>query len=220
MRQLESPGVSARTTAARWWQRLRATRPESQRIAAVDGNALDTFARSIDVTTLDEQQFVRLLETLHMLGTTGSGLHLRDLSTDVLADIVRTASKEQLRAVVLHGELRSLFLDEIFHRMSERFLPAKAHGADLVVSWRFTEGAGDGGYDRFQTVIEQGSCVSGVDLGREPDTTVTLCASDFIRMATGNANVASMFVTGKVRVKGEYAPAVRFSSYFDIPKPG
>jgi hypothetical protein len=29
--------------------------------------------------------------------------------------------------------------------------------------------------------------------------------------------VATMFVTGRVRVKGEYAPAVRFSSYFDIP---
>ena len=30
---------------------------------------------------------------------------------------------------------------------------------------------------------------------------------------------AAMFVTGRVKVKGEYAPAVRFSSYFDIPKP-
>ena len=186
----------------------------------MDRNALDSFARNVDITVLDEQQFVRLLETLHMLGTSGSGLQLGDLSTSVLADLVRDASKEQLLAVVRHDELRPLFLDEIFRRMSERFLADKARGTDLVVSWRFTEGDGDGGYDRFQTVIEAGQCVSGADLGREPDTTVTLCASDFIRMATGNANVASMFVTGKVRVKGEYAPAVRFSSYFDIPKPG
>ena len=181
---------------------------------------LDTFARNIDITALDEQQLVHVLESLRILDSTGAGYELRGLSTDAIAEIVRSASKEQLRAIEQHVELRTLFLDEIFRRMSERFLTDKGADADLVVSWRFTEGDGDGGYDRFQTVIEDGRCVSGPDLGREPDTTVTLCASDFIRIATGNANVASMFVTGKVRVKGEYAPAVRFSSYFDIPKPG
>lgn len=183
-------------------------------------NVLDTFARDIDITALDEHQFVHVLETLHILDATGAGYELSGLSTDLIAEIVRSASKEQLRAIEQHSELRTVFLDEIFRRMSERFRTDKAAEADLVVSWRFTEGGGDGGYDRFQTVIEDGRCVSGADLGREPDTTVTLCAADFIRMATGNANVASMFVTGKVRVKGEYAPAVRFSSYFDIPKPG
>jgi hypothetical protein len=48
--------------------------------------------------------------------------------------------------------------------------------------------------------------VSSTDLGRSPDTTITLSVDDFIRMATGNAAVAAMFVTGKVKVKGEYAP--------------
>ena len=68
-------------------------------------------------------------------------------------------------------------------------------------------------------MIEDGLCVSSTDLSRTPDTTITLSVDDFIRMATGNAAVAAMFVTGRVKVKGEYAPAVRFSSYFDIPKP-
>lgn len=186
----------------------------------MDRNALDDFARSIDITALDARQFVRLLETLHMLGSTGSGLQVGDLSTEVLAAIVADSSKDQLLAVVRHDELRPLFLEEIFRRMSERFLPGKAGDADVVISWRFTEGGGAGGYDRFQTVIEDGQCVSGMNLGMEPDTTVTLCASDFIRVATGNTNVASMFLTGRVRIKGEYTPAVRFSSYFDIPNPG
>ena len=78
---------------------------------------------------------------------------------------------------------------------------------------------GDGGFDRFQTVIDDGFCESGHDLGREADTTITVAADDFFRIATGNAAVATMFVTGKVKVTGEYAPAVRLSSYFDIPKP-
>ncbi|WP_245900701.1 SCP2 sterol-binding domain-containing protein [Prauserella shujinwangii] len=179
---------------------------------------MDDFAREIDVRALDAGQFIRLLETLHMLGTAGAGVELSSLSTEVLASIVQNASKEQIRAVAEHQELRSVFLDEIFRRMSEHFLPEKARHVDLVVSWRFTDGDGEGGFDRYQTVIEDGACVSGPDLGRAPDTTITLSAEDFIRMATGNAAVATMFLTGKVKVKGEYAPAVRFGTYFDIPQ--
>lgn len=180
----------------------------------------DTFARNIDVAALDAQQFMQLLETLHTLDRTGAGYELRGLATGTLAEIVRNASKEQLRALEQHGELRWVFVNEIFRRMTQHFRPDRAAEVDLVLSWRFTDGTGPGGYDRYQTVIENGRCVSGADLGREQDTTLTMCVADFVRLATGNANVATMFMTGRVRVKGEYTPAVRFSGYFDMPKPG
>jgi putative sterol carrier protein len=183
-----------------------------------DHHAINAFADKIDLRKLSADQFIQLLETLHMLGTVGAGVELSSLSTEVLVDIVQRASKEQVKAIADHPELRSVFLDEIFRRMSEHFLEDKARHINFVVSWRFSEGDGDDGFDRFQTVIEDGVCVSSTDLGRSPDTTITLSVDDFIRMATGNAAMAAMFVTGKVRVKGEYAPAVRFSSYFDIPK--
>lgn len=180
---------------------------------------VNAFAEKLVIGRLTPAQFVQVLETLHMLGSTGAGIELSSLSTDVLVDVVRRASRDQLKAIASHPELRSVFLDEIFRRMSEHFSPARARHVDFVVSWRFSEGAGEDGYDRFQTVIEDGVCVSSTDLSRTPDTTITLSVDDFIRMATGNAAVAAMFVTGRVKVKGEYAPAVRFSSYFDIPKP-
>lgn len=154
-----------------------------------------------------------------MLGRTGAGIELSSLSTEVLVDIVRSASKEQIKAISEHDELRHVFIDEIFRRMSDHFVPERARNIDVVVSWRFTPGDGADGFDRFQTVIEDGICVSGEDLDRAPDTTITLSVEDFIRMATGSVAVAAMFVTGKVKVKGEYAPAVRFSSYFDLPQP-
>ncbi|WP_245788135.1 SCP2 sterol-binding domain-containing protein [Amycolatopsis marina] len=180
---------------------------------------MDAFARHVDVTALTRDQFVQLLETLHMLGRTGAGIELSSLSTEVLVDIVRSASKEQIKAISEHDELRHVFIDEIFRRMSDHFVPERARNIDVVVSWRFTPGDGADGFDRFQTVIEDGICVSGEDLDRAPDTTITLSVEDFIRMATGSVAVAAMFVTGKVKVKGEYAPAVRFSSYFDLPQP-
>ncbi|WP_229880837.1 SCP2 sterol-binding domain-containing protein [Amycolatopsis bartoniae] len=178
---------------------------------------IDALARRLDFARLSAEQFIRLLETLHMLGTAGAGVQLREMDTETLVDVVGRASKDQLRAVAEHPELRKVFLEEIFRRMSDHFLPEKAKYSSVVVNWRFSGGDGDGGYDRFQTVIEDGRCVSGEDLGREPDTTITVAAEDFFRIATGNAAVATMFVTGKVRVKGEYAPAVRLPGYFDIP---
>jgi putative sterol carrier protein len=204
-----------------WRARLRVSRPLGRHSPrARGGHAVNAFAAKLVIGNLTAAQFIQVLETLHMLGNAGAGIELSSLSTDVLVDVVRRASREQLKAIADHPELRPVFLDEIFRRMSEHFMPHRAKHVDFVVSWRFSDGEGEDGYDRFQTVIEDGVCVSSSDLARTPDTTITLSVDDFIRMATGNAAVAAMFVTGRVKVKGEYAPAVRFSSYFDIPKPG
>ncbi|MGW4482499.1 SCP2 sterol-binding domain-containing protein [Amycolatopsis sp. NPDC004368] len=189
-------------------------RPQS-----TEGHAVNGFARQLEVGKLTPAQFVQVLETLHMLGTAGAGIELSSLTTQSLVDVVNRASRDQLKALADHPDLRAVFLDEIFRRMSEHFRPDRARHVDFVVSWRFTGGDGEDGYDRFQTVIESGACVSSTDLSRAPDTTLTLSVDDFIRMATGASAPAAMFVTGRVKVKGEYAPAVRFSSYFDIPKP-
>ncbi|WP_246127730.1 SCP2 sterol-binding domain-containing protein [Amycolatopsis rhizosphaerae] len=182
-------------------------------------DVVDALARQIDLGKLTAHQFVRLLETLHMLGVAGAGVELRGLTTETLVSVVRRASKEQLRALATHPELRHVFLDEVFRRMADHFVPEKAAYVSMVVSWRFSGGVGEGGFDRFQTVIEEGCCVSAPDLGREPDTTITIAVEDFFRIATGNAAVTALFVTGRVRVKGEYTPALRLVSYFDIPKP-
>ncbi|MCP2236774.1 SCP2 sterol-binding domain-containing protein [Prauserella halophila] len=178
------------------------------------GSVLDEFARSIDVAVLSTEQFLRVLETLHMLDSTGSGIELDSLSTDVLAAIVRAASKEQLAGVARHPQLRALFLEEVFRRMADHFSPERAGDADIVVTWRFPNGDD---YDRYQTVIEDGRCVSTADCVLTPDTTITAPFDDFLRVATGNARPASQFVRGKLKVKGDYAPAVRMLSFFDLP---
>ncbi|WP_243859485.1 SCP2 sterol-binding domain-containing protein [Amycolatopsis arida] len=190
--------------------------PEPVRPAPEEEHPVNAFARRIDVAALTPAQFVQLLETLRMLGTAGAGVEIGALSTEVLVDIVRRAPKEHIRALAEHPELRAVFLDEVFRRMTELFVPERARHVDLVVAWRFPVGDGDE-YERFQTVIEEGTCVSGAELGCTPDTTVTVAADDFIRMATGCVPVAAMFVTGKVKVKGEYAPVVRLIGYFDLP---
>ncbi|MBN6035737.1 SCP2 sterol-binding domain-containing protein [Amycolatopsis sp. 195334CR] len=181
-------------------------------------SVLDAFAGELEIRRLTPAQFVQVLETLHMLGSVGAGIELGSLSTQLLVDVVNDASKEQINELAAHEELRSVFLDEIFRRMSDHLIEEKVKNVEFVIGWRFHHGDADGPFDRYQTVVEDGVCVSSSDLGRTPDATVTVSAADFIRMATGVTAAAAMFVTGKVRVKGDYALAVRFSSYFDIPK--
>src|SRR3569833_2826659 len=130
------------------------------------GHAVNAFADKLVIANLSPSQFIQVLETLHMLGSAGAGIELSSLSTDVLVDVVRRCSRDQLKAIADHPELRAVFLDEIFRRMSEHFLPERARHVDFVVSWRFSNGDG---YDRFQTVIEDGLCVSSPYLSRTPD---------------------------------------------------
>ncbi|MCP2255068.1 Alkyl sulfatase C-terminal [Prauserella aidingensis] len=178
------------------------------------GSVLDEFARSIDVGVLSTEQFLRVLETLHMLDATGSGIELSSLSTEVLAEVVAGASKEQLRGLARHPQLRALFLEEVFRRMADHFNAERAGDADIVVTWRFPNGDD---FDRYQTVIEDGRCVSTADCVLTPDTTITAQFEDFLRVATGNARPASQFMRGRLKVKGDYTPAVRMLGFFDLP---
>lgn len=187
--------------------------------AGPTGEELDALAGALDLGKLTPDQFIQLLETLHMLGESQAGVELRAMGTSSLVKLVSRMTREQLRALAEHDKLRPFFLDEIFRRMSDHLIVAKAKDLCVVVSWRFPRGAGEETYDRYQTVIEDGICVSAEDLGRAPDATVTLAVYDFLRMATGVAAVAPMFITGKVKVKGDYSLAAMFSGYFDIPKP-
>lgn len=186
---------------------------------AATGDELDVLASALDPSRLTAEQFVQLLRTLHMLGDADAGVHLSTLSTDSLVRLVSRASKEQLKALARDEILRPFFLDEIFRRMSEQLFSEKVRDISVVVSWRFTNDDVEDGFDHYQMVIEDGEFAAAKDLDRIPDTTVTLSVYDFILMATGNTAFASMFVTGKVKVKGDYSIAALLTTYFDIPKP-
>lgn len=209
------PKTRTPKTWLRYFRRRRLAQPEP----AATGDELDVLASALDPSRLTAEQFVQLLRTLHMLGDADAGVHLSTLSTDSLVRLVSRASKEQLKALARDEILRPFFLDEIFRRMSEQLFSEKVRDISVVVSWRFTNDDVEDGFDHYQMVIEDGEFAAAKDLDRIPDTTVTLSVYDFILMATGNTAFASMFVTGKVKVKGDYSIAALLTTYFDIPKP-
>jgi len=156
---------------------------------------IDAFARAVDPQLLDEKQFVQLIDMLDMLGRVGTGIELAAMRTDTFVWFVSRASTEQLEHLMEHPHLRA------------------------VVHWRLSGGAGPGGYDRFETVIENGTCTSGQDPTADARVTLTLSATDFLRAVTGSVNVAMLFMRGKVKVKGDIAFAAGLINYFDLPRP-
>jgi SCP-2 sterol transfer family protein len=186
---------------------------------ASPGVDIDAFARAVDPQRLDEAQFVQLIDVLDMLGRTGTGIELARMRTDTFVWFVSRASAAQLEQLMDHDHLRHVVFGEIFRRMSEHLDPVRAADLQAVVHWRFTGGTGDGGYDRFQTLIESGACTSGSDPTADARVTLTLSPVDFLRAVTGTVNVALLFMRGRVKVRGDLAFAAGLINYFDLPKP-
>jgi hypothetical protein len=178
---------------------------------------IDAFARAVDPELLDEHQFVQLIDVLDMLGRAGTGINLAAMRTDTFVWFVSRASAAQLDRLMSHPHLRHVVFAEIFRRMGEHLDPARAATVRAVVHWRFT--GGTDGYDRFETVIENGTCRSGTAPTADARVTLTLAPSDFLRAVTGKVGVTMLFMRGKVKVRGDIAFAAGLTSYFDLPVP-
>jgi putative sterol carrier protein len=184
--------------------------------SAVD---IDAFARAVDPVRLDEQQFVQLIDALDMLGRVGTGIELAAMRTETFVWFVSRASTPQLEHLMAHHHLRHVVFDEVFRRMGEHLDADRAATLNAIVHWRLTGGTGDGGYDRFETVIDKGTCRSGRTPTADARATLTLAPTDFLRAITGGTNVTMLFIRGKVKVKGDIAFAAGLINYFDLPRP-
>jgi putative sterol carrier protein len=176
---------------------------------------IDAFARAVDPRLLDEEQFVQLIDTMDMLGRAGTGVELAAMRTETFVWFVDRASTAQLQGLMAHPHLRHVVFGEVFRRMGEHLDVAKAATLHAVVHWRFHDGAD--GYDRFETVIENGVCTSGREPTADPRVTITLAPADFLRVVTGGVGVAMLFMRGRVRVRGDIAFAANLINYFDLP---
>jgi len=132
------------------------------------------------------------------------------------AQLVKSASNEQLHAV-MSGDLRDKVLGEVLGRMSTLFRADRAGNTNAVVHWTVGDRA-DGGSDTYELVIADGACVVSPAPTHEPKLALTLGGVDFLKVVSGNANPVMLFMTGKLKAKGDLGLAAKIGELFDIPK--
>jgi hypothetical protein len=180
---------------------------------------IDAIAESIDPRGLSTENFARLLAQLDRLADNGGDVDFARMRSQTFARIVTGASSDQLQEIMVRPKLRKRVLDEIFGRMGRHFRADRAGSTTAVVHWRFSEsGDGGGDYDRYETIIENGACVVNAGRTRDARVTITLPPADFLRLITRNASGPVLFMTGKLRIKGDLAFAAGLAGLFDLPQ--
>jgi putative sterol carrier protein len=130
------------------------------------------------------------------------------------AQIVKSASNDQLTAAMA-GDNRKKVLDEIFGRMPGLFRADRAGATNTVIHWTIADG---GESNTYELVIADGACTLSPAPEHEPKLALTLGAVDFLKVVSGGANPVMMFMTGKLKAKGDLGLAAKIADLFDIPK--
>ena len=132
------------------------------------------------------------------------------------AQLVKSTPDHKI-AQVMQSEVRSKVLDEVFGRMPSLFRADRAGATNAVIHWNIT-GRSDGGTDTYEIVIENGACTVSTMVEREPKLSLTMGPVEFLKTVSGGANPVMMFMTGKLKAKGDLGLAANIANLFDIPK--
>jgi putative sterol carrier protein len=132
------------------------------------------------------------------------------------AQPVKNAPADQLKAV-MQSEQRGKVLDEIFGRMPGLFRADRAGSTNAVIHWNVGDRP-DGGVDTYELVIANGACTLSPEPANEPKLSLTVGAVDFLKVVSGNGNPVMLFMTGKLKAKGDLGLAANIANLFDIPK--
>jgi predicted lipid carrier protein YhbT len=139
------------------------------------------------------------------------------VDTQVMARVIAGASDQAIRAS-MRSPFRAAILDEVFRRFPDYLDPDHTRDVKAAIEWRIT-GNPDGDDDRYLVVIERGACRAGRDLGVRPRVGLKLDGVDFLKVVSGNANPAVMFLRRKIKVRGDLALAARLTLLFRVPSP-
>jgi predicted lipid carrier protein YhbT len=141
---------------------------------------------------------------------------LSSLDAAQLTQLVRTTPEGELTAV-MQSDARTKVLDEVFSRFPALFRADRAGSTSAVIHWNIADRPG-GGEDTYELVIDNGVCTVANPPEHEPKLSVTLGAVDFLKVAAGTANPVMMFMTGKLKARGDLGLAANIANLFDLPK--
>ncbi len=101
-------------------------------------------------------------------------------------------------------------IDEIMQRLPAVFDPTRAQGVKANVQFDFTS---DGG-KKYVVRLAETSCSVEEGEMTNPDATVIASQATYQAVAEGRLNVATAFMTGRLKVKGNLQLLMRFQQIF------
>jgi putative sterol carrier protein len=101
---------------------------------------------------------------------------------------------------------------ESFDAMSSRFRADKATGTSAVIQY---DVSGDGG-GTWNAVIKDGACTVTPGTAATPNLTLQIAAPDWLDMLSGKQSGQMLFMSGKLKVKGDMGLAMKLGSMFSM----
>ncbi|HYN94280.1 MAG TPA: SCP2 sterol-binding domain-containing protein [Pilimelia sp.] len=132
------------------------------------------------------------------------------------AQLVKTTPDAQLKQV-MQSESRGQILAEIFNRFPTLFRADRAGDTEAVIHWNITDKPG-GGTDSYEVEIANHACTVSDAPHKEPRVALTMGPVEFLKIVSGNGNPVMMFMTGKLKAKGDLSLAADIAKLFDMPK--
>ena len=101
---------------------------------------------------------------------------------------------------------------ESFEAMPGRFRPDKAAGTNATIQYDIS---GEGG-GTWNAVIKDGTCTVNQGPATNPNLTLSIAAQDWVDMLSGKQSGQMLFMSGKLKVKGDMGLAMKLGSMFSM----
>jgi putative sterol carrier protein len=101
---------------------------------------------------------------------------------------------------------------ESFEQMSSRFKADRAAGTSAVIQY---DVSGEGG-GTWNAMIKDGACIVKEGAAATPNLTLQIGAQDWLDMLTGKQNGQMLFMSGKLKIKGDMGLAMKLGSMFQM----
>lgn len=128
-----------------------------------------------------------------------------------LAEAIKGLSDEELKTQIETQGLDNT-LKQIFDGMKDAFLPDKAQGANAVIQYDIET---DDGVKSWTVKIADGSCETSEGASENPRITLQLALTDFVRLIFNQADGTQLFMSGKLKLKGDMMFAMQMQNYFE-----
>lgn len=132
-----------------------------------------------------------------------------------IAEAIKGLSDDELKAQLSSQEGGvDGTLKQIFAGMEQAFNADKAKGVSAVIQWDI---AVNGDTKSWSVNIADGTCKTSEGTSDNPRLTFQLAVVDFVRIIFRQADGTQLFMSGKLKLKGDMMFAMQYQNFFDAP---